>query len=159
MCQIIASDRCRCSTPARRVELPGPVTVLAATLRAAWWTLGHVVTPAVAVAVWWLSGPPVLPAARTHGRRYARRVHAAGRILGTAAAVAGVVWPVTTGVTLLVVGLALAGTAAATRTRTRRPAPASLPPRRVRAWVHTPPITHTPPTGTRPAADRTGTRA
>lgn len=42
-----------------------------------WWLLSKAV-PAILVAiVWWLSGTPILP----RQRRYARRVHVAGRLL------------------------------------------------------------------------------
>jgi hypothetical protein len=132
MCSVIQTGPCQCSTGLAS-SIPGPLTVA--------WRVLSAVAVAVAVFTWWLTGPAILPRARRRGRRYARRVHAAGRVALVAVAVAALAWPVTTGVALVAVGLALAVTATVRRDRARRAVrvdPATRPPLRVRASVRRP---------------------
>jgi len=107
------STSCHCYATDSGGWLPGPGEVfgwLAATLV----RLVRAVAPVlVTVAVVWFSGHPILPRAR----RYARRVHVAGRLAVTAVAV-GLLW--TPAPTLWVVGgIGLATTAGAVVNRRR----------------------------------------
>lgn len=85
---------------------------------------------AVVAFLWWLTGPQVIGRGRRE-RRYARRVHAAGRVGLVAVAVCAARWPYITAA-VLAVAIPAAGTAAIVgrrRHRARRRAELAATPR------------------------------
>ncbi len=125
--------------PSAAAAIPGPVSVLG---RLVAFLARRVVWPILVGLAWWHSGMAVLP----RRRRYARRVHAAGRCLGSAVLVLAVVY----GAAL--VGAVVAAVAAAVATAAvvvRRRARARTRPVRVPATVTrrapVAAITHQPP--------------
>lgn len=105
MCSIISVGPCTCARPARTSALV---------------TLATAAASCVLVFLWWLTGPRVLGRHSDRPRRYARRVHAAGRIALVGLAAAAVAWPLATAVTLAVAAPAVGALAVTTRRRHRR---------------------------------------
>lgn len=106
MCTTIISSgtTCRCGTRPDRSVLAGVALAI-----------GSLV---LAVA-WILTGPQLFGRGR-RVRRYARRVHAAGRIGGALVLVAALLWPVATAVTVAVTAPALVALAVTGRRRAAR---------------------------------------
>jgi hypothetical protein len=128
-------------SPALAEVIPGPLVALVALARGAWWLTRHAIGPALVILatalVLWHTGRQVIP----RPRRYARRVHIAGRATLTALALAAAVFgvtPVALTVAVVVTAAAVAGAVLRRRAYLARRAESDRSPIRVRAHVRQP---------------------
>lgn len=116
MCMISSGQQCGCSTRSTGSGA-GVILVLTVTLAAVWWLIRAAVLVAILTGLW-LSGAQVIRR-RTRIRVWSRPVHAAGRVALAGLTVAGVMWPLPTGIAAGVAVPALVAASVVSRRRDR----------------------------------------